>query len=170
MKLFKILCLLTVITAFSCSKDTDDTSDLPTQGSISLALSNGAGFPVENLEATITKQYDTDKRTTITITGTAGSSGKVKITIVDNDDSFNAIVKDNSFPIGDTTKSFYMTVDYESDNFNLKGAGGTLKITNYSEINDQNYSKLNATFSTVDNNFNTMASTISGLILNCTGC
>lgn len=161
--------LLTLITMFSCSTDEENQVELPTQGNVSIALSNGAGFAVENLEATITNQYDIANTTTITITGTAGSTGTIEITIVDNDNSFMALVNENSIPIGDTSLSFYATIEYESDNFNLSGQAGTLEIINYTEFNDQNYSEIDATFSTAGNS-NTMTSSILDIILNCESC
>jgi len=170
MKLFKTLILLLILTTFSCSKDSNGNSELPEQGNVSLALSNGAGFVVENLVATISNLYDSANATTVTITGTAGASGTIRIIIVDNDNSFQALVNDNVFPVGDTSMSFYATVDYESDNFSLNAGAGSLEITRYSEFSDQNYSELSATFSAAGINFNTMTSSMLGLILDCTGC
>lgn len=170
MKLLKMLILLSIITTFSCSKDSEDNEELPAQGNVSLALSNGAGFVVENLVATISNQYDSANTSTITISGTSGSSGTVTITIVDNDNSFKALANGTDFTIGDTAQSFYATVEYQSDNFNLSGGAGTLKIINYTESNSQNYSEISATFSAAGPNFNTITSSILDLILDCTGC
>lgn len=170
MKSFRVLILLTLIITFSCSKDDNDTSNLPEQGNISLALSNGAGFVVENIVATVTKPYGSGNTSSITITGTAGGSGNLQITLVDNDDSFKALAKDNKIPVGATSESVYATIEYESDNFNLNAAAGTVEINQYSETSDQKHTELDATFSAADSNFNTMTSSILDLILNCTGC
>lgn len=173
MKLFKTLLLVTVLTVFSCSKDENDTSQLPEQGNISLALSNGAGFVVENIEARISNLYNTANTSTITITGTTtvSNNGTLRITIVDNDNSFNAIANGNDISVGDTSNSFYATIEYQDDSFGSFIAGaGTVKITNYSEVSGENYALLSATFSAADSNFKNMTSSILGLVLNCTGC
>jgi hypothetical protein len=158
MRLFKTLLFLTAITLFSCSTDDNDGNNLPEQGNIALALSNGGGFSVENIEASISTLYDDSNMTSVTITGTAGQTGNIVITIIDNDGSFRALVNENSISIGDTSLSFYATVDFESDNFNLE-------IISYEEFNDQNYAILSATFSAADSNFNTMTSSILDIVL-----
>lgn len=171
MKILNTLFLITLITTYSCSNDTDETmTELPMQGNISLALSNGGGFVVENIVATVTKPYGSGNTSTITITGTAGGSGKLKITLVDNDDSSKAFAQDISIPLGSTTEPAYATIEYESDNFNLDASAGTVKINRYIETSGQKYTELNATFSATGSNFNTMTSSISGLILSCSGC
>ncbi|WP_396636879.1 hypothetical protein [Maribacter sp. R77961] len=170
MKSFRVLILLTFIITFSCSKDENGTSNLPEQGSIALAFSNGAGFVVENIVATVSKPYGSSNTSTLTITGTAGGSGNLKITLVDNDDSFKAFAEDNRIPVGATSESVYATIEYESDSFNLKGAAGTVIITGYTEASGQKYTELKATFSAAGEGFNTMTSTISSLILACNGC
>lgn len=165
MRLFKTLLFLTAITLFSCSTDDNDGNNLPEQGNIALALSNGGGFSVENIEASISTLYDDSNMTSVTITGTAGQTGNIAITIIDNDGSFRALVNENSISIGDTSLSFYATVDFESDNFNLDAGAGTLEIISYEEFNDQNYAILSATFSAADSNFNTMTSSILDIVL-----
>lgn len=170
MKILNALFLITLITTYSCSNDTDETmTELPMQGNISLALSNGGGFVVENIVATVTKPYGSGNTSTITITGTAGGSGKLKITLVDNDSSFKAFAKDNLIPVGATSESIYATIEFESNNFDLVAAAGTLEINGYTEAKGQKYTQLNATFSAAGGS-NTMTSSISGLIINCTGC
>lgn len=170
MKSLKVLILFLIITTFSCSKDDNDQSGLPEQGNISLALSNGAGFSVENIVATVSKPYGSGNTSTITVTGTAGGSGKVKITLVDNDNSFKAFAKDNTLTVGATSESVYATIEYESDNFNLNGGAGTVIINRYTEASGQNYTELDATFSAAGSNFNTITSSIFGLIFICSGC
>lgn len=172
MKILKMLLLLTAFILYSCSTDDDGDSQsgLPEQGNIGLALSNGAGFPVENLQASVSAFYDSSSTPTITITGTAGSTGTIVITIVDNDNDFMALVNENAIPIGNTTLSFYATVDFQSDNFTLNAGAGTLEILNYEEFDTQNYAELSATFSAADSNFNTMTASLLGIILSCQGC
>lgn len=170
MQLFKTLIFCTLLLSFSCSKDSNNNSDLPEQGSIALALSNGAGFQVENIVAIVSKPYGSGNTSTINITGTAGGSGQVKITLVDNDSSFKAFAMDNTLTVGATSESVYALIEYESDNFNLNGGAGTVIINRYTETSGQKYTELNATFSAAGSNFNTMTSSINGLVLNCTGC
>lgn len=165
MRFFKTLLFLTAITLVSCSTDDNDGNNLPEQGNIGLALSNGGGFSVENIEASISSLYDDSNMTSVTITGTAGQTGSIAITIIDNDGSFRALVNENSISIGDTSLSVYATVDFESDNFNLNAGAGTLEIISYEEFNDQNYAILSATFSAADSNFNTMTSSILDIVL-----
>lgn len=85
--------LFAIITTFTCSKDEEGSTELPMQGNISFALSNGAGFSVENIVAIVSKPYGSGNTSTITVTGTAGASSKVTITLVDNDSSFKAFAK-----------------------------------------------------------------------------
>jgi hypothetical protein len=169
MKSLKVLLLFALFTSFSCSEDQEDTSIKPQQGSVSIALSNGGGFVIENLNAIISNHYGTDNTTDVSITGTAGSSGSIVITIIDNDGSFKALSKESSFPIGDTSKTYFATVKYASDNFNLDAGAGTITITSYTEFKDEKYSVLDATFSAAGNS-NTMTSSILGLILSCSEC
>lgn len=172
MKLLKMSILFICLILFSCDSDDDSEQvSLPDQGNIALALSNGGGFVVENIEALISNFYGSSINTAdIIISGTAGLSGSIVINIIDDDDSFRALVNENSFPIGDPSLSFFATVDYQSDNFNLNAAAGTLEILSYEEFSDQNYAKLSATFSVAGNNFNTITSTIRDIILVCQNC
>ena len=171
MKLLKMLILVLILTTFSCSKDDNETSNLPEQGNISLALSNGAGFVVENIVATVSKPYGSGNTSTLTITGTAAQgTANIQITLVDNDNSFKAFAKGNTLTVGATSESVYATIVYESDNFNLNGGAGTVIINGYTETSGQKYTELDATFSAAGDNFNTMTSSILDLIFNCKGC
>lgn len=171
MKILKTVLLLTTFTFFACTTDDegDSQSGLPEQGNVSLALSNGGGFVVENMQASVSALYDTSNTPTITITGTAGNTGTILITIVDNDNDFMALVNENAIPIGNTALSFYATVDYQSDNFTMEAGAGTLEIISYEEFGNQNYAELSATFSAAGN-FNTITSSILDVILSCESC
>ncbi len=170
MRVFKTLMVLTVITLVACSSDDDNQeAERPAQGTISLALSNGGGFVVENLQASISTLYSNAMTTTITLSGTAGGSGNVVITIVDNDAAMQAIVSEGSIPVGNTSLPFYATVVFESNTFVLDATAGTLDIINYQEFPDQNYAVLSATFSAAGNS-NSMTSSILDIVLDCSGC
>lgn len=170
MKTFKVIILSIILTTFSCSKD-DSDANLPEQGNIALALSNGAGYEVEDIVATVNKHYGQSDNIAITITGTTRSNGQLKITLIDNDDSLKAIANEIDINVGDTSKTFYATIEYEDDTFGDFIAGaGTVKINGYEEFGSKKYSVLKATFSAAGTNFKTMTSTIGSLVVKCTGC
>ncbi len=173
MKFHQLSFALLFLVLFSCSSDDNSSNQdsLPDQGSISLALSNGAGFPVEDISGIISNLYnDTINTADIFISGTAGATGSITINVIDDDSSFRALVNENAFPVGDPTLSIFAAIDYSSDNFNLNAGAGTLEILNYEEFPEQGYALLSATFSVSDANFNTMTSSMFDIVLVCQNC
>ncbi|MGC1516609.1 MAG: hypothetical protein WA810_13615 [Maribacter sp.] len=102
---------------------------------------------VENIVATVSKPYGLGNTSVITITGTAGGSGELRITLVDDDSSFKAFAEDHSIPVGAMSESIYATIEFESNNFNLTGAAGTVEINRNTETKSKKYIQLDATFS-----------------------
>ncbi len=90
---------------------------------------------MENIKATVSNNYKTSNKLTVNITGSAEGSSDSRLTmsIVDNDDSFNALAKDSSIPFGDTSKSYYVTATYVSNSRDVVGLAGTLDVTKYEE-------------------------------------
>lgn len=168
------LLALSLLLLFSCSSDDDGSNSeggIPEQGNISLALSNGAGFPVENISAVISNLYgDTINTADILITGTAGASGNIVIDIIDEDNSFRAITNESAFPVGDPSETIFASINYNSDSFNLQAEIGVLEIISYEEFPEQGYALLSATFSVSDFNFNSITSSILDIVLICQNC
>ncbi|GGD21857.1 hypothetical protein [Hyunsoonleella pacifica] len=174
MKILKSILLLVFVFTLSCSEsENSEEEQQQTQGSISIAFTNGDGFVMENIVATLTNYYETDQTLNINITADAEgpSGGKLTLTIVDNDDSFQALVNGSQFPIGDNTKSFYATLRYVDNTSTFTGATGSLDIRSFQANLNGNSNKalLSAVFSSSDGTV-IMNSTISDLILNCIEC
>lgn len=174
MKTLKSILLLVFLFTLSCSEnDSSEDEQQQTQGSISIAFTSGGGFVMENIVATLSNYYETDKTLSMNITADAEGpgGGKLTLTIVDNDSAFQALVNGNQFPIGDTTKSFYATLRYVDNTSTFTGATGSLDIISFQANLDGNSNKalLSAVFSSSDGTV-IMNSTISDLILNCLEC
>ncbi|TBM99005.1 hypothetical protein EYD45_15935 [Hyunsoonleella flava] len=174
MKTLKTIFLLVSVLTLSCSEnDGSEDEQQSTQGSISIAFTNGGGFAMENIVATISNYYETSQTLSINITAdTEGpSGGKLTLTVVDNDTTFQALVNGTKFPIGDTSKSFYATLRYVDNSSTFTGISGSLDISTIEDnLNgDADKLRLNAVFSSFDGSV-IMNSTISDLILDCFEC
>lgn len=172
MKTIKTLVLFLFLINLSCSKSDDTQEEQNSPGSVSIAFTNGGGFVMENIKATVSNDYTSSNKLTVNITGSAegSSGGSFTMSIVDNDDNFSALAKDNSIPFGNTTKSFYATARYTSNSIDFEGLTGTLDVTKYEENTNSKTALLNATFSPSNGSGVIMLGTISGLVLRCTSC
>lgn len=170
MKLLKTLFLLLLLVSFSCSeKENTEEEQQQTEGAVSFTFADGRSFIVENVNATVTNLYSFSDTKTITITGTAGGSGELTLTLVDKDNDFKAVVNENEFPFGDTSKSFYATIRYVDNSSTFTGGAGTFDILDYEENTNSGTSKLSGIFNTA-NNSTWMLGNISELVIRCLEC
>lgn len=173
MKKFTVsLIAFAVIALFSCSSDdNEDTQEdmvVPLQGTISVALSNGAGYVAENIEAFVEKKYDASNTNIMNVSALV-NGGNLFISIVDQDSTMPAVSNNNTISVGDTSQSSYVTVMYLSDDFSLEATAGSFEIITYDQDEYTSYVVLNATFSAAEGN-NTMVSSINDLVLVCSVC
>lgn len=170
MKTIKIFALFLILINLSCSDSDDSQEEQLAQGSISIAFTDGGGFVMENIKATVSNDYTTSNTLSINVTASAegSSGGRLTLNIVDNDDSLKALVKDNKIPIGDTSKSFYATVKYIDNSREFNGLIGAFEVDNY--VSNGKTAVLSGTFSSTNDNFVNILSSINSLILNCPSC
>lgn len=167
------LTAIALLLLFSCnSDDTEEVQEdmiVPIQGTISLALSNGAGFVAQNISAFVEKKYDDTNTNIIDITGVVNDDGFLEIIIRDEDNSFRAFVENGTIPIGDSSLSYYALMSYTSDDFVLEATSGTFEIIRYDEDEFDQFVVLDATFSAAGES-TSMVSSIDNLVLTCSLC
>jgi hypothetical protein len=174
MKTIKTLALFLFVITFSCSESDDSNEEKQQleQGSVSLAFTDGGGFVMENIVATVTSNYENSNTLSILIKANAEDSGGIlTLNIVDNDASIEAFKFDDEYSYQNNVSSVYATATYVDSSRDFSGTVGRVRITKYQENVNGNSkaTKISATFN-ITGNFVTMLGNISGLVLNCEEC